>query len=189
MAKYDLPPIGFLRECFSVDPDEGVVRWKTRPRAHFSTEQGWRRWNTKNAGCGGCLDSSGYLVFGVTDGGKSYRIKAHRIAFALYHGNTDFRRVDHENHVRSDNRKANLREATAGQNAANRRGWGRLGLPKGVSPNGARFQATARFAGQKTAYLGTFDTPLEAHAAWAAFAKARHGEFFNPGPATPTIFD
>lgn len=189
MAKYELPPIEFLRECFSCDPAEGIVRWKRRPPAHFSSEAAWSAWNTKNEGSEGCTDSSGYIVFGVTYRGKAFRLKAHRVAFALYHDRTDFRRVDHQNHTRDDNRKGNLREATAGQNAANRRGWGRKGLPKGVSVNGSRFQATARVAGAKTAYLGTFDTPAEAHAAYCAYASLHHGEFFNPGPPRPSIFD
>lgn len=185
MAKYDLPPLDFLRECFSVDPEEGVVRWRERPRNHFSDLSSFSRWSRLFPGKGGCLEPAGYLIFGVSYHGKALRLKAHRVAFALYTGRQEFRKIDHKNQIRTDNRRENLREASSAQNLWNRSGWGKSGLPKGVSRNGSRFQATTRVNGGKTVYLGTFDTPAEAHQAYCDFVKPLHGEFFNPG----AVFD
>jgi hypothetical protein len=190
MAKYDLPPVEYLRECFLYDPETGDLRWRNRPREHFTTESKQRAFNTRFAGATGTEDNLGYLHFGVTYRGALKRIKAHRIAYALITGRTGFRKIDHANQNRKDNRARNLREATNSQNMANRGKLRSTGLPKGVSyhQRQKKFQATTRNGG-KTLHLGYFSTPKEAHAAYVAFVKPIHGEFFNPGVAVDTIFD
>lgn len=122
----------------------------------------------------GTDDGSGYIRIYVD--GKGY--KAHRLAWFYMYGYMP-EEVDHENLDRSDNRKANLRDATHGQNQANGRAYSNnaLGL-KGVSlhkPNG-KYKAQIQANGKKVG-LGYYATPQEAHAVYAKAAAELHGEF------------
>lgn len=95
---------------------------------------------------------------------------------------TGQRWIDHRNLNGLDNRRENLRPATFGQNRANRRGWSRTGY-KGVRqrPSG-RWQAEIRADGHKR-YLGTFDTPEEAAAAYSTAAMTIWGEYARTNDA------
>jgi hypothetical protein len=90
--------------------------------------------------------------------------------------NTTELQPDHISHDALDNRRSNLRPATPAQNARNRRSGIKRDLPKGVHRNGSGFQAeiTVNYRRWK---LGTYRTPEEAHAAYAAAALEHHGEF------------
>jgi hypothetical protein len=87
--------------------------------------------------------------------------------------------IDHRNTIRSDNRWKNLRAVTRTQNNAN--------LPR-LKSNTSGFkgvyfcQNTSRWRARvhmhnKMMCLGRFDTPEEAHAAYAVAAKKYFGEF------------
>jgi len=85
--------------------------------------------------------------------------------------------VDHKNGDPLDNRRQNLRLCTHAQNQHN------TGLScvntsgfKGVSKRGKRWKAQIRINGKQT-YLGTYDTPEEAGAAYDAAALKVQGEF------------
>jgi hypothetical protein len=101
--------------------------------------------------------------------------KAHRLAWLYVHGEWPSGDIDHINGDPSDNRIANLRVATPGQNLANskRRADNSSGF-KGVAlqSNGRNWRA--HFGGQ---YLGSFSTKEEAHAAYRRAATAAVGEF------------
>lgn len=181
MATRHLPPVEFLRECFSYDACTGIVRWRRRPDSHFDSYVAHRVWNTKYADQTGAKDERYGAMFRLNWGGEVYHLKAHRLAWALHHGISEFGELDHANGDGHDNRIANLRLASRSQNNANRTGFSRTGLPKGVTQVGNRFQASAAAGDGRTKYLGRFGTAGEAHAAYAAFAHQRHGEFFNPG--------
>lgn len=120
-----LPTIERLKQLIDYDPANGVMTWRPRSEADFSSKNphytGARlahRWNSQFAGksCG-CDNGAGYLVTRI--GGMS--IKAHRIAFAIYHGRWPGEMVDHINGIKSDNRIENLREVTRSQNLQNQR--------------------------------------------------------------------
>jgi hypothetical protein len=84
--------------------------------------------------------------------------------------------VDHINGDRTDNRRDNLRVATKAQNTSNKAAIVAHGF-KGVvfMPNGRyKAQITAQ---RKTHYLGIFETPEEAHAAYVAAANQHFGEY------------
>ena len=110
--------------------------------------------------------------------------RAHRLIWLMYHGQWPPQEIDHINGDRADNRIVNLRLATASQNRANSKVYktNRCGF-KGVArtPYG-RWVARIHF--EKTKYLGTFDTPEEAHAAYVRAAQAAHGIFARSGAAT-----
>lgn len=95
------------------------------------------------------------------------------------------RQVDHINRDGLDNRAANLRPATAQENARNRkiRKDSRIGLKGvrfdpacGVNPYGARIKTGGRRIG-----LGRFKTAKEAHVAYAEAARREFGEFAHMG--------
>jgi hypothetical protein len=109
------------------------------------------------------------------ESGKQRPLRMHRAILGVPDGVI----VDHVNCDGLDNRRANLRVATLAQNAQNSRRRKRTasGL-KGVYWNklGRKWQAEIMADG-RTYYLGLFDAPEAAHAAYVEAAKRLHGEF------------
>lgn len=95
--------------------------------------------------------------------------------------------VDHINGNTLDNRRYNLRIATAAQNTQNQRiSRNNSSGRKGVSWHKAagKWFAQIKANGQHF-YLGLFDTIEEAHGAYCAAADSLHGEFANHGRNAP----
>lgn len=112
---------------------------------------------------------------------KHYR--AHRLAWLITHGRWPTEFIDHINGNGLDNRLCNLREATRAQNKQNApcQSNSRTGL-KGVVINKLSGKFTARIGHfGRSLYLGTFDTPEDAHKAYRDAADILHGEFANYG--------
>lgn len=123
---------------------------------------------------GYCSDKKlGYRI--VTVDGRRY--KEHRLAWFYVHGSWPINDIDHIDGDPSNNRLANLREATHAQNMANRKlsSDNRVGM-KGVYRRGHRFGARKNVNG-KLVNLGVYDTPEEAHAAYCRAAVKMHGQF------------
>lgn len=92
-----------LKELLHYDPETGVFRWRVSIRGQ--------------AGAGavaGTLRDNGYIIICIDR--RLYR--AHRLAF-LYMGVSLPPQVDHENHIRNDNRWVNLSPATSFINQRN----------------------------------------------------------------------
>lgn len=108
---------------------------------------------------------------------KGRLYQQHRLAWLYVYGQWPKDKIDHINGNREDNRIFNLRECTMSQNAMNT-GAHRDNTSgfKGVTRNHNRWMANIKKDGVAT-YLGTFDTPEEAHAAYAAAAVRVHGQF------------
>lgn len=85
--------------------------------------------------------------------------------------------VDHKNGIELDNRRENLRTADEFQNMWNRKMSknNKVGF-KGVCFHNGRYQASIRINGGSK-YLGRFDTPEEANAAYSKAAVEHFGEF------------
>lgn len=85
--------------------------------------------------------------------------------------------VDHINGDRLDNRRANLRCASAADNRRNAR-FARRGASgyRGVYPAGSRWMACITVDNRQR-YIGTYDTKEEAARARDADARKLHGEF------------
>lgn len=141
----------------------GTIRWKKRPAQRIKAGD--------VAGSTGHV--SGYIYITV----RGHYIGAHQVAFYVMTGACP-KQVDHHDTIRSNNRWSNLRPADNSKNAHNKHTYknNELGL-KGVRryPSG-RFAARIKIK-KKLVQLGTFDTALEAHAAYCRAADTHFGEF------------
>jgi hypothetical protein len=140
--------IDALKSLLRYDPETGLIYWIAKGGGMIKKK------------AAGTLLHSGYL--GISIGPK--RWQAHRVAWALHHGNWPKDQIDHINGVKTDNRICNLREATNSQNGKN------LGLSrantsgvKGVSfeKYTSRWKATIRVEG-KSISLGRFGSIKDA---------------------------
>ncbi|PZR88390.1 MAG: Fis family transcriptional regulator [Stutzerimonas stutzeri] len=123
----------------------------------------------------GCFRRDGYLVIGLD--GHTYL--AHHLVWLWHHERWPIGDLDHVFGDPMDNRIQCLREATRGQNLANAK------RPKS-NTSGFKGVAWHRRAGRWRAeisidrrrrYLGLFDTPEQAHAAYMAAAREARGSF------------
>lgn len=158
-----------LRSILSYEPETGLFRWTSGVR----TGNGAMR--LPPGAVAGTRTSDGYIQIRIE--GVLYR--AHRLAWLYVHGEWPNAEIDHANRDGTDNRLCNLREATRSQNIANtKRRSSNISGFKGVSwsKNAGRWVAFIRIGG-RSKYLGYFDTPESAHAAYVAAAKCSFGEF------------
>lgn len=145
------------------DPRTGHFTW-------LVNRKGGARAGTIAGGVAG----NGYLLIGL-HGGRYY---AHRLAWLFTHGVWPASGIDHINGIKTDNRIANLRPANQAQNNLNRaiQSNNKSGF-KGVSrDNSTKWRAVIMVAG-KYMYLGAFDTPEQAHAAYREAAEMYGGGF------------
>lgn len=160
--------IEYLRQRLDYDPSTGHLAWK-----HCDAMPSW--WNARYAGKSAFTapDKDGYGKGQIA--GRRYF--AHRIAFAIFHGHWPTETIDHINGKKLDNRIINLREASRSQNQSNRpKQKNNTSGFKGVTRHRDGWMAKIKLNG-KTHYVGTFKTPEEASAAYAAAAKTIHGDF------------
>lgn len=142
----------------SYDAASGVFTWLVSPSS------------TAPAGAvAGYRHGSGYWLVGI----MGRYIRRSRLAWFYVHGEWPAGEIDHINNARDDDRIANLRKASRGDNNQNRsaaRKDSATGI-MGVSQRGTKWRA-AIFSGGKILHLGTYDTAAKAQAAYLA-AKAK----------------
>jgi len=158
-----------------------ITAEELRALVHYDPETGemtWRVARSNNTWAGkpvGTVDANGYARVEIL----TRRYLVHRLAWLYVHGRWPNSVIDHINGVGTDNRLANLREATVSQNAINAT-YRRKGktLPQGVGLDRRTGRYTARLYHNRISYfLGTFETVDEARAAYLALAKEKFGEF------------
>src|SRR5262249_27119467 len=149
-----------LREVLHYCPETGLFYWlKSRGGASSGTDAGTSH-------------KYGYRCITI-DGTRYY---AHRLAWLYVHGEHPTGEIDHRNGSPSDNRIANLRQCSHGQNmrnAARRRN--RSGF-KGVCRWRRKWKAQITVNGRNI-HLGLFSTPQEAADAYVNAARLHYGEF------------
>jgi hypothetical protein len=154
-----------LTSFLAYDPETGVFTRLVDHRGHK---------------VGSVAGHNSYKRLNVRVDGQSY--SAHRLAWFYVYGVWPTKFIDHINGDTSDNRIANLREASNQENMRNLklRVTNKTGA-KGVCVTGKRFSAFIK-ANYKSIGLGTFDTIDEAAHAYNKAAIALHGEFacLNP---------
>ncbi len=153
-----------LTQVLDYNPDTGIFIWKS-PLSN----------RVKVGDVAGQLDTHGHRMISV----NGIRYGAHRLAWFYFYKVWPKDEIDHENLLKDDNRISNLREATHQQNVYNvkKRRHNTTGF-KGVTFHKAanKFMAQIRADG-KYIYLGLFDTPEDAHAAYVVASKEHHGEY------------
>jgi len=151
--------IPLLREAFNYDPETGIVTYaRARQNANAGARAGHRH-------------KLGYRVLNF----RKTLHREHRVIFAMMTGRWPEHEIDHKNNRGDDNRWENLREATATQNKANSVYKNASGF-KGAYRKGEKWESLISRGG-KLEYLGRFDTPEAAHAAYKAAATEEFGEF------------
>lgn len=103
---------------------------------------------------------------------------AHRLAWIYMTGEWPEEEIDHRNRTRDDNRWSNLRPAGRSENSFNMKNGkpNSCGFRGVISTKSNKFEA-AISARKERFYLGTFDTPEEAHMVYKEAAIRLHGEF------------
>ncbi len=166
-----------LNMLFSFDKETGILVWKYRTKW---LPNGYEdRWNTHYAGKpAGGHDGAGYLRVGIQE--KLYG--AHRILFALYN-KIDLKdvppEVDHENGIKDDNRKLNLRASCRPTNSRNKiKHKNNTSGFKGVhiNKNGGRIRVSIMVEG-KQYEEGGFKTVEQAYERYLELGRILHKEF------------
>lgn len=159
-----------LRELLSYDPETGVFRWRVTNsvRAMAGAEAGYKLKVARS-------ETLYYRQIRIDK--KLYQ--AHRLAWLYVTGLWPSEFLDHIDGDGLNNRMANLREASSGENQRNMRMHkdNETGL-KGVTraKNAKGYYSNIMVAGKKH-YLGYFKTPEAAHAAYCEAAQRLHGRF------------
>lgn len=163
-----LPSRDLLLTLFAYDPKTGHLTWKVNCTG-----------GTHAGDKAGYVGRQGYVLVKV--GGNRFR--AHRLIFLMMTGEAPDM-IDHRDTNRRNNAWSNMRVASSSQNAANHklRKNNTTGY-KGVTFNRrlGKYQADIRWGRGNPRYLGLFNTPEEAHAAYCEAADKRHGEYANHG--------
>lgn len=171
----DYPSIDIIRQAFRYE--DGKLYWTKRPRDHFRSHGAWRHFNSRYVGNeAGYLTNRGRIAVNLTVGTTRFSILRHKLVWALHEGEW-CPVIDHINRDPSDDRISNLRPATVSLNNANSRiRKANTSGFKGVHWHANKWQAQIRVNG-KGIYLGLFDDPALAHAAYMAAAREHFGEF------------
>lgn len=149
-----------LHEVLFLDPQTGVLRWKV------ATSNA-----VKVGDVAGTPRKSGHRQIRVDN--KIYL--CHRVVWAMAHGEWPQGEIDHINGITGDNRLSNLRVVDRRTNAENKRrpqANNRTGF-LGVRAHNRGYAASIRTKG-RFVWLGQFDTPEEASAAYIAAKRQIH---------------
>ena len=147
-----------LKKVLHYDPNTGVFTWLQATANRISV-----------GAVAGALSNKGYVRIQIDR--KIH--PAHRLAWLYTYGVWPKSAIDHINHVKTDNRIVNLREATPSENARNsglRRDnkWGYKGVSYWARKK--KWAAQIRIDG-KNKLLGVFVSPEDAGAAYAQAVK------------------
>jgi hypothetical protein len=150
--------VQYLRSILSYEPETGIFRWRVK------------RKNMNPNDAAGFINSKGYRY--VTVQNVAYR--ANRLAWFYVNGVWPTGQIDHINRNRLDDRIKNLRVVTGNANQHNRSlNKNNTSGFQGVCPKGNRYRAQIT-VNSKVHYLGSFETPEDAHAAYLAAKHKLH---------------
>lgn len=153
----------YLRSLYLYEPETGLFRYLPAANIH------------KAGKIAGYKHSAGYVIIFI----DKLQYRAHRLAWLYVTGNWPAKMLDHADRDKSNNRWANLREATPTLNMANRIALNpRSGFKGVVKERKAtdRWRARIHVMGREI-HLGMFASPEAAHAAYVKAATLYWGEF------------
>lgn len=174
-------PADHLAKVLRYEPETGLLFWLPRTEETVSAtkrpaSEACRAWNAKFSGKEAfTATSKGYRVGRV----NNILMRAHRVAWAIYHGAWPSHDLDHINGDRSDNRLCNLRDVSRLDNLRNMSmsAHNSSGIT-GVYRNKHTRRWSAKISvNNRSRHLGYFETAAEAEAARKA-AEVELG--FNP---------
>lgn len=191
MAIRPLPDPILLRKLIEYRPDTGELIWLPRPPEIFAegrrgAEHTCAVWNTKNAGKRALGHVHSKRHFAGTLLGQVFL--AHRVAWAVHYGVSEFGLIDHRDGNGFNNRIKNLRLASWEmnmQNAQQRRDCssGVTGVHWHVNKRWGNPHWVARIqCGKRRIFLGSFET-LDEAVAVRRLAEERYG--FGPVHGRP----
>lgn len=156
----------FVRSVLHYDPETGEFRWRAKAGRYLGGQ--------KIGGVAGTTNKAGYIQ--ITIAGN--RLYAHRLAWLCVYGEWP-EVIDHINGDCADNRIANLRNCTQGQNMTNaRRRSNNTSGCKGIHYRADKKVWSARItAGGEQHNIGCFPTREAAREALIAAAQKIVGEF------------
>lgn len=157
---YDMA--AYMRARLRYDPQTGAFAWivPTARCIKAGSAAGWK-------------NSSGHIQIKVD--GTSHM--AHRLAWLMTFNTFPSGQIDHINGIRDDNRIANLRNVTTGENTQNQR------APRSDNTSGYLGVSFSKAAGKwvagigvgrKRIHLGCFDCPETAHLAYIKAKREMH---------------
>jgi hypothetical protein len=156
-----------VRRLLSYDAETGVFRWRIR------------RCAMAPGSVAGGRSAAGYQC--ISFDGK--RTLAHRLAWLHAYGAWPSGELDHIDGDKTNNRLANLREASRSENNINRSvprsntsGFRGVSWHKRVR----KWEANIKFGGRQK-HLGYYSCPAEAHRAYVEAATKLHGDFIWRG--------
>ena len=154
-----------VRELFSYDPQEGLLRWRKSPSVYH-------RYIVPGT-IAGTKTTQGYWQIAI----NNRRYRAQRVVWLYMTGEWPLLQVDHKNADRLDNKWDNLRLATVAQNQMNtrKRLRNKSGYKGAVPFSYGGFGAYIKKDG-RSRYLGTFTTVEAAHQAYCEAATRLFGE-------------
>lgn len=175
-----------VRDSSDYNRETGSLTWKSRPSSHFNSEHARVTFNGRFSGrVAGSAKPNGYIEISLFLKEERIRLYAHRVAFALSKGAWPVGEVDHIDGLRGHNSAVNLREATSVQNKQNGIWPNATGLTGAhIDKRRAKPWSSCINVDKKKHYLGSFDTPEEAHAAYLEAKSNMHT--FNPVPRSAT---
>lgn len=149
-----------LRELLDYDVETGRFVWRQANK------------RVKAGTVAGYVGSDGYVRIRAS----GTRFLAHRLAWFYVHGTWPAGEIDHINGDRSDNRIANLRDATTSINQQNQRQArtnNRSSGLLGVTRKRSKWQAQIETNGRNV-FLGCYSTKEDAHLAYLKAKRERH---------------
>lgn len=169
-----------LQELLRYETETGKLFWLPRSQEVCGDYTAWVRFQKVSEGreAFATPSSAGYLKGNLF--GRTY--VAHRVAWAVFHGEWPDQEIDHINHDKTDNRLVNLRVVSTQENAKNRKrpADNKSGM-MGIVWDKVREKWRAYiYANKKRSTLGYFN--CLAHAVRARrFAVKMHGYHENHG--------
>jgi len=186
MSKKQLPTPELLRKLLRYESYSGKLFWLERTIDMFGAGGNggalgnMRRWNARfaNKEALTARNADGYCngrIFGET-------YLAHRVIWAMYYDEWPDDQIDHENHVRNDNRIKNLLDASYQDNCRNQKMYsnntsGFTGVSKDKASG--KWVSSIKIMG-KSIHLGYFDKKTDAISARKQ-ANINHGFHSNHG--------
>lgn len=156
-----------LKTSLRYDADTGEFYWNVPKKTRYGIVQPGAR--------AGYTLQNGYRIIGL----DKERLLSHRLAWLYVYGKWPQGFIDHIDGDRANNAISNLRVASRSQNSWNsRKTWGKSGI-RGVTfnRNEGRWVANININGARR-FLGYFDDPESAKAAYGDAAKQAQGEFY-----------